>query len=250
MQSWSGTHVAGSSATMPSRTLSRHISSLPMPPLHRKPCLSGPILPRCAELLKPIFAIALSADVLRSRGGKLIGGALLSPTKDAGARDPPSTTLSRAVSISPCRSPFGQAANNTARLHSALGYSFSPVRFEAQHARQMVNQRCESIHSKGRGPKREQYRGPFDRMCAFTHLRTRFSAGLNESVRGAKTRMRQTTLCVPLEVKPESCSRLSALLEELRRQEDKGDAGRTLESSAPENFARVKRDIPSCTSCR
>jgi hypothetical protein len=51
--------------------------------------------------------------------------------------------------------------------------------------------------------------------------------------------MRQTTLCVPLEVKPESCSRLSALVEELRRQEDIGRFG------FPENFARVARDIPT-----
>jgi hypothetical protein len=51
--------------------------------------------------------------------------------------------------------------------------------------------------------------------------------------------MRQTTLCVPLEVKPESCSRLSALVEELRQQEDTGRFG------FPENFARVSRDIPT-----
>ena len=51
--------------------------------------------------------------------------------------------------------------------------------------------------------------------------------------------MRQTTLCVPLEVKPESCSRLSALVEELRQQEDTGQFG------FPQNFARVARDIPT-----
>jgi hypothetical protein len=51
--------------------------------------------------------------------------------------------------------------------------------------------------------------------------------------------MRQTTLCVPLEVRPESCSRLSALVEQLRRQEDTGKFG------YPENFARVQRDIPT-----
>ena len=51
--------------------------------------------------------------------------------------------------------------------------------------------------------------------------------------------MKQTTLCVPLEVKPESCSRLSALIEELRCQEDAGEFG------YPENFARVARDIPT-----
>jgi len=49
--------------------------------------------------------------------------------------------------------------------------------------------------------------------------------------------MRQTTLCVPLEVKPESCSRLSAIIDEFRRREDTGQIGE-------ENFARVKRDIP------
>ena len=32
--------------------------------------------------------------------------------------------------------------------------------------------------------------------------------------------MTQTTLCVPLEVKPESCSRLCALIEALRCRED------------------------------
>jgi hypothetical protein len=52
-------------------------------------------------------------------------------------------------------------------------------------------------------------------------------------------RMKQTTLCVPLEVKPESCSRLTALIEDLRRQEDTGTYG------YPENFARVSRDIPT-----
>lgn len=51
--------------------------------------------------------------------------------------------------------------------------------------------------------------------------------------------MRQTTLCVPLEVKPESCSRLTALVDELKRQEDTGPGG------YPENFARVTRDVPT-----
>ena len=51
--------------------------------------------------------------------------------------------------------------------------------------------------------------------------------------------MKQMTLCVPLEVKPESCSRLSTLVEELRQQEDTGEFG------IPENFARVCRDIPT-----
>lgn len=51
--------------------------------------------------------------------------------------------------------------------------------------------------------------------------------------------MRQTTLCVPLQVKPESCSRLCALIDALCEREDKGEFG------FPQNFARVKRDIPS-----
>ena len=50
--------------------------------------------------------------------------------------------------------------------------------------------------------------------------------------------MRQTTLCVPLEVKPESASRLSALIEQLKAQEDTGLAG------LQTNFGRVIRDIP------
>jgi len=51
--------------------------------------------------------------------------------------------------------------------------------------------------------------------------------------------MRQNTLSVPLEVKPESCSRLSALVEALRKREDTGLFGQ------PDNFARVARDIPT-----
>lgn len=51
--------------------------------------------------------------------------------------------------------------------------------------------------------------------------------------------LKQTTLCVPLEVKPESCSRLSALIEELRIREDIGKFGH------PENFARIARDVPT-----
>jgi len=51
--------------------------------------------------------------------------------------------------------------------------------------------------------------------------------------------MTQGTLCVPLEVEPESCGRLSALIEELRRDEDTGAHG------YPENFARVERGIPT-----
>lgn len=51
--------------------------------------------------------------------------------------------------------------------------------------------------------------------------------------------MRQNTLSVPLEVKPESCSRLSSLVEALRQREDTGPFGH------PDNFARVARDIPT-----
>ena len=50
--------------------------------------------------------------------------------------------------------------------------------------------------------------------------------------------MKQTTLCVPLEVKPESCSRLSAIIGEVCRQEDTGKFG------FPANFARITKDIP------
>lgn len=49
----------------------------------------------------------------------------------------------------------------------------------------------------------------------------------------------QTTLCVPLEVRPESSSRLSALIDELRQTEDQGT------DPDLENFARVIRDIPT-----
>jgi len=51
--------------------------------------------------------------------------------------------------------------------------------------------------------------------------------------------MRQITLSVPLEVKPESCSRLAALMDELKRREDKSD-----NPDLP-NFDRVTRLIPS-----
>ena len=50
--------------------------------------------------------------------------------------------------------------------------------------------------------------------------------------------MRQTTLSVPLDVKPESCSRLSTLVEAFRKREDTGII------DDPTNFARIKRDIP------
>jgi hypothetical protein len=51
--------------------------------------------------------------------------------------------------------------------------------------------------------------------------------------------MKQTTLCVPLEVKPESCSRLSAYIEDLCKKEDVGSGGH------PKNFARVANAIPT-----
>lgn len=51
--------------------------------------------------------------------------------------------------------------------------------------------------------------------------------------------MRQTTLSVPLEVKPESCSRLSDLIERLRAREEAPPLG------YPEDYARIMRDVPS-----
>jgi len=48
--------------------------------------------------------------------------------------------------------------------------------------------------------------------------------------------MRQTTLCVPLEVKPESCGRIVALIEQLKRRADK---------SGTENFAVVRDRVPT-----
>lgn len=50
--------------------------------------------------------------------------------------------------------------------------------------------------------------------------------------------MRQTTLNVPLEVRPESASRLAALVDAFRRREDTGMIG------DDDNFARIKRDVP------
>ena len=50
--------------------------------------------------------------------------------------------------------------------------------------------------------------------------------------------MRQTTLCVPLEVKPESYSRLSALIEAVKKREDAGSPG------TDENFDRLVHRIP------
>jgi hypothetical protein len=50
---------------------------------------------------------------------------------------------------------------------------------------------------------------------------------------------RQTTLCVPLEVKPESCSRLSAILDAFREREDADPSG------TGENFGRLATAIPT-----
>ena len=51
--------------------------------------------------------------------------------------------------------------------------------------------------------------------------------------------MRQTTLCVPLEVKPESCDRLTALIDALKHDEDlAGDP-------AQPNFARLLTGVPT-----
>jgi hypothetical protein len=50
--------------------------------------------------------------------------------------------------------------------------------------------------------------------------------------------MKQATLCVPLEVKPESCSRLSFIIEALRKREDK-------EHRIPANFARITEQVPT-----
>jgi len=50
--------------------------------------------------------------------------------------------------------------------------------------------------------------------------------------------MKQTTLCVPLDVKPESCDRLSSIVEAIRIREDK-------EHSAPANFARITEEAPT-----
>lgn len=52
-------------------------------------------------------------------------------------------------------------------------------------------------------------------------------------------RPQQTTLSVPLDVRPESCSRLSALLEKLREDEDAGASGHL------ENFARIRELVPT-----
>jgi len=51
--------------------------------------------------------------------------------------------------------------------------------------------------------------------------------------------MKQTTFCVPLEVKPDSCNRLAALIERMKAAEDTGPAG------FPENFAQLQREVPT-----
>jgi hypothetical protein len=51
--------------------------------------------------------------------------------------------------------------------------------------------------------------------------------------------MKQNTLCVPLEVKPESCSRLTALLEELRLGEETGPR------AIPQKYAALAREVPT-----
>src|ERR1700733_10939846 len=51
--------------------------------------------------------------------------------------------------------------------------------------------------------------------------------------------MRQTTLSVPLEVKPESCIRLSTLVDELKLREDKGN------NPLLANFDQITRRIPT-----
>lgn len=56
-------------------------------------------------------------------------------------------------------------------------------------------------------------------------------------MRGGK--MKQVTLCVPLEVKPESCSRLTALIEDLKQTEDK-----SVDPTKP-NFWRFQEQIPT-----
>lgn len=56
---------------------------------------------------------------------------------------------------------------------------------------------------------------------------------------GAGFGVKQVTLCVPLEVKPESCSRLTAAIEDLKRQEDKSP-----DPNSP-NFWRLRERIPT-----
>ena len=51
--------------------------------------------------------------------------------------------------------------------------------------------------------------------------------------------MRQTTLSVPLEVKPESKARLADLIEDLREREETPPRGQ------PQDYARIMRDVPA-----
>jgi membrane protein implicated in regulation of membrane protease activity len=51
------------------------------------------------------------------------------------------------------------------------------------------------------------------------------------------TIMKLTTLCVPMEVQPESCSRLSSIIDAIRVREDK-------EHRIPANFARLREQVP------
>ncbi|HXJ61015.1 MAG TPA: hypothetical protein VNU68_30590, partial [Verrucomicrobiae bacterium] len=51
--------------------------------------------------------------------------------------------------------------------------------------------------------------------------------------------MRQTTLCVPLEVKLESCSRLTELIDLLKQREDRGT------SPLSANFGHLIELVPS-----
>src|SRR5437879_6325426 len=51
--------------------------------------------------------------------------------------------------------------------------------------------------------------------------------------------MRQTTLCVPLEVKPESCGHLCELIDRLKQREDKSN------NSLAANFARLTELVSS-----
>jgi hypothetical protein len=51
--------------------------------------------------------------------------------------------------------------------------------------------------------------------------------------------MRQTTLSVPLEVKPQSCARLTALIDALKKREESPPFNQ------PRNYARIMREVPS-----
>ncbi|MGQ0589934.1 MAG: hypothetical protein ACT4N8_10465 [Sphingosinicella sp.] len=51
--------------------------------------------------------------------------------------------------------------------------------------------------------------------------------------------MKQTTLSVPLEVKPQSCAQLTALIDALKRREE------TPPFNYPENYGRILREVPT-----